>query len=459
MMAISGFDLGDNVLTVRAFTVTKGKWNNCGGIGVSEGAKVDIMLCIFIDNEPLAAGAGAIGVMGQSIVNIYGCTYYGNTAGAQGGADVTKLGGTVTVHETCPSPYTATTPVQGAALQTHGSVQGATHAYSCSTCVATTDESDDGTDGNIYCVNGGIANGFGDGTCECITLHCDEGYGGPNCATCPEGFTGTPPSNCVEEVEDIATDAPTLAPAEPTDAPTLTPAEPTDAPTSTPDEEGVTTYVATIPAAITLENLEVPDVADVETFTNFVDVLQTGILASLDVTGDVDVKIISVGGVPVPETRRNRRLSGLEIEFEIIIKVTEEAGGDTATAARDNLVTAAIGNLVAAVEDGSVTTEIVAAATEKGGDSATVFESVTVDKTAFVAPEVTDVVESGPTSAPTSAPSPDTMIVGDDEDTKEALPLHLLGAAAGGVIVMIIVCYCCFCRKSGGEKEEKVAPG
>jgi hypothetical protein len=56
-------------------------------------------------------------------------------------------------------------------------------------------------------------------------------------------------------------------------------------------------------------------------------------------------------------------------------------------------VTAAIDNLVAAVEEGSVTTEIVAAATEKGGDSATVFESVTVDKTAFVAPEIDDVVK------------------------------------------------------------------
>jgi hypothetical protein len=64
VMAISGFDLGDNVLTVRAFTVTKGRWANCGGIGVSGGAIVDIILCIFIDNEPLAAGAGAIGVLG-----------------------------------------------------------------------------------------------------------------------------------------------------------------------------------------------------------------------------------------------------------------------------------------------------------------------------------------------------------------------------------------------------------
>ena len=157
------------------------------------------------------------------------------------------------------------------------------------------------------------------------------------------------------------------------------------------EEEATMVYAATIPAAITLENLEVPDVADVETFTDFVDVLQTGILASLDVTGDANVKIISVGGVAVPDL--NRRLSGLVVEFEIIIKVTDEEGGDTANAVRDNLVTAAIDNLVAAVEEGSVTTEIVAAATEKGGDSTTVFESVTVDKTAFVAPEKDDVVE------------------------------------------------------------------
>jgi hypothetical protein len=200
VMAISGYAAGDNVLTVRAFTVTNGKWDSCGGIGVSENAIVDIILCIFIDNEPVGAGAGAIGVMG-GILNVYGCTYYGNTA-TQGGADVTNFGGTVTLHETCPSPYTATTPVQGAALQTHGTIQGATHAYSCSTCVATTDESDDGTgpDGKFYCINGGIANGP-DGTCKC--LHCDEGYGGPNCATCPTGSIGTPPNNCEQVAANV----------------------------------------------------------------------------------------------------------------------------------------------------------------------------------------------------------------------------------------------------------------
>jgi hypothetical protein len=63
-MAITGHVVGDNVLTVRALTITKGKWNNCGGIGVTEGAIVDIILCVFIENQPLTNGAGAIGVLG-----------------------------------------------------------------------------------------------------------------------------------------------------------------------------------------------------------------------------------------------------------------------------------------------------------------------------------------------------------------------------------------------------------
>jgi serine/threonine protein kinase len=196
VIAVSGSNEGGHLLTIRALTVTKGKWDNCGGIGVSGSAIVDIVLCIFIENSPLASGGGAIGLMG-GVVNVYGCTYYGNTIALTGGADVTNLGGSVTIHGTCPSPYQDTTPPQGAPLQTHGVVSGTPYEYSCSDCQASTDENHDGSDGSFYCINGGTAYGFAP-TCRC--LYCDKGYGGPNCASCPDGETGTPPNNCVPAV-------------------------------------------------------------------------------------------------------------------------------------------------------------------------------------------------------------------------------------------------------------------
>lgn len=82
-------------------------------------------------------------------------------------------------------------------MQTYGTVLGTPYEYSCSDCQASTNVNDDGSDGSFYCINGGTAYGFAP-TCRCV--YCDEGYGGPNCATCPEGFTGTPPSNCVPAV-------------------------------------------------------------------------------------------------------------------------------------------------------------------------------------------------------------------------------------------------------------------
>jgi hypothetical protein len=51
------------LLTVRALHITRGKWNNCGGLGVNGNSLVDVVLCVFTFNEPLINGAGALGVM------------------------------------------------------------------------------------------------------------------------------------------------------------------------------------------------------------------------------------------------------------------------------------------------------------------------------------------------------------------------------------------------------------
>ncbi|GMH53248.1 hypothetical protein TrRE_jg13160, partial [Triparma retinervis] len=131
-----------------------------------------------------------------------------------------------------------------------------------------------------------------------------------------------------------------------------------------------------------LSKLEVPDVADVETFTDFVDVLQIGILARLDATGDVNVKIISVGGVPVPETRpKPQVVRGLKLSFRSSSRSRKERGGAPQQPRGTFWSQQRSDNLVTAIDEGSVTTEIIAAATEKGGDCATAFESVSVDKT------------------------------------------------------------------------------
>lgn len=47
-------------------------------------------------------------------------------------------------------------------------------------CITTTSTSDDGSDGNFYCANGGTAVGTV-GSCACVS--CNAGFSGPNCAT------------------------------------------------------------------------------------------------------------------------------------------------------------------------------------------------------------------------------------------------------------------------------------
>jgi len=54
-------------------------------------------------------------------------------------------------------------------------------------CAATSNPGDDGSNGNFYCVNGGNAGGK---IRECTCTSCDTGFGGMNCAACVPGFSG-----------------------------------------------------------------------------------------------------------------------------------------------------------------------------------------------------------------------------------------------------------------------------
>ncbi|GMI32159.1 hypothetical protein TrCOL_g6757 [Triparma columacea] len=66
-------------------------------------------------------------------------------------------------------------------------------------CTATTNPSDDGSSGDLYCINGGSVQGVA-GMCTCTG--CNLGFGGPSCAVCAAGFSG---SDCSTAEACVAT--------------------------------------------------------------------------------------------------------------------------------------------------------------------------------------------------------------------------------------------------------------
>jgi hypothetical protein len=107
-------------LTIRAITFSKGELGDNDGAGVYiwENAEVDIELCVFsycrTTGSSTSDGGGAIYVSNTGgTVNAYGTTFNGNTAVSLTGGDIYKNGGTITIHNTCPSPYSSNTPIQG----------------------------------------------------------------------------------------------------------------------------------------------------------------------------------------------------------------------------------------------------------------------------------------------------------------------------------------------------------
>jgi len=64
-------------------------------------------------------------------------------------------------------------------------------------------------------------------------------------------------------------------------------------------------YKTTIPASITLENVEVPNASD--ELDEFIDVLKKGILQSLDLDDNAEVKVTKIGGKKKRATGEGRR--------------------------------------------------------------------------------------------------------------------------------------------------------
>jgi predicted outer membrane repeat protein len=107
---------GTGTLILRALTFDKGSGYYGGGVVIEDGAIVDLELLVFSNNRATSSlyGGGAIFVTSSGTrVNIYGTSFNGNTADSGIGNDVYGFGGTITIHNTCPSPYSSNTPIHG----------------------------------------------------------------------------------------------------------------------------------------------------------------------------------------------------------------------------------------------------------------------------------------------------------------------------------------------------------
>jgi hypothetical protein len=124
---------GSGTLILRAITFDKGYTGYYGGgLYILLGALVDLKLLVFSNNKVEGSfpsfwdddpdyylyGGGAIYVIGSgTTVNIYGTSFNGNTVVYEGnGGDIYICEGTITIHNTCPFPYSSITPIQGKAI-------------------------------------------------------------------------------------------------------------------------------------------------------------------------------------------------------------------------------------------------------------------------------------------------------------------------------------------------------
>ena len=111
-MAVSG--TGAGTLFLCALTFQEGEVNWGGGVWIDSGAIVTIELCVFSNCRATSTGGGAIYVSSSGgTVNAYGTSFNDNTADSGNGDDIYRNGGTITIHNTCPSPYSSNTPIQG----------------------------------------------------------------------------------------------------------------------------------------------------------------------------------------------------------------------------------------------------------------------------------------------------------------------------------------------------------
>jgi hypothetical protein len=107
---------GSGRLILRALTFDKGSAAYGGGVYIAQNATVDLELVALSNNRAIDSewGGGAIYVFNsETTVNVYGSSFYGNTADSGYGGDIYNEDGTITIHNTCPSPYSSNNPIKG----------------------------------------------------------------------------------------------------------------------------------------------------------------------------------------------------------------------------------------------------------------------------------------------------------------------------------------------------------
>ena len=105
------------------------------GLYAEDGARIELIVCSFRNNEAGSAGGGIFVKSSSSDVRLYGVEFDGNSVsdGAESG-DIRENSGDVTVNSYCNvGGYES---VEGSGLKTSGGVAGSLYSYTCQACAA-----------------------------------------------------------------------------------------------------------------------------------------------------------------------------------------------------------------------------------------------------------------------------------------------------------------------------------
>ena len=173
---------GSNSLTIRALTFLNGRAGRGGGAFIEDAAAVNVVLCFFSNCRATESnyGGGAIILSGTSTaVNLYATQFTGNTAATGNGHDTYnhKDQATITIHDTCPSPYSSNTPTQGTPLHTFGTVNGDVFSFTgCAFYLCSPGQGNPSlgttSDSCEICSKGEAERGAKDGMSVSTTVYC-----------------------------------------------------------------------------------------------------------------------------------------------------------------------------------------------------------------------------------------------------------------------------------------------
>ena len=127
-------------------------------------------------------------IVDGSTVDVFGTLFSGNTA-SQGGDDIYRNSGTVTIHSTCPAGYEGSSAAQGGALDASSGVSGPRFSFTCTVCPAGGYSASPGSD-CAACPAGSVLT---DASSNPLRHDSDE-----HCSACPAGTT------LLDEATDIS---------------------------------------------------------------------------------------------------------------------------------------------------------------------------------------------------------------------------------------------------------------